>query len=202
MNSKRRQVRIYLVGCLAGFLVLGLFLVAAVWGSTETRPDYQNFDLAAPWFDGKPFEYYLEMFNSPGIKPQEVGTFQRFPELSVPRSGVEPEVPNTFNDKGALRDQIPKNPARATADSIKKGRKLYNIYCAACHAQDGNAGTPVTKKGMPAPPIKALLPIQTEAHLYNKIRYGGPIMPTYGFQTSRSDRWDMVNYMKSSQFGK
>lgn len=202
MNSKRRRMKLYMVGCLAGLLVFGLFVVAVVWASTGSRPDYQKFDLTAPWFDGKPFDYYLDMFNNPSIKPQEVGTFQQFPLDSVPRTGVEPEVPNTFNAQGALRDRIPKNPTQATAVSIKNGRKLYDIYCAACHGKDGMADTPVVKKGMPAPPIKGLVPIQTEAHLYNKIRYGGPIMPTYGFQTSRNERWDMVNYMKSPQFGK
>jgi len=197
VNSKPRHMKLYMVGCLAGILVLGLFLVAAVWASKDTRPDYQGYDLTNTWFDGKPFNYYREMFANPSLKPQEIGTFQRFPEHSVPRTGVEPEVPNTFNAQGALRDQVPKNPAQATALSIEKGRKLYNIYCAACHAKDGLANTPVTKKGMPAPPIKALLPIQTEAHLYNKIRYGGPIMPTYGFQTSRNDRNDQIKRWKS-----
>ncbi len=55
---------------------------------------------------------------------------------------------------------------------------------------------------MPAIPIKPLVVAFTEAHLYNKIRYGGPIMPPYGFQTTRKERWDMVNYMKSQDFGK
>ena len=203
MNSKRRHMRLYMVGCLAGLLVLGLFLVAVVWASTGSRPDYQRFDLTAPWFDGKSFNYYRDMIDNPSVKPQEIGTFQRFPKQSVPRTGVEPGVPNTANEQGVLlRDQIPENPTQATAASIASGRKLYNIYCAACHGKDGLANTPVAKKGMPAPPIKAFAPTQTEAHLYNKIRYGGPIMPTYGFQTSQSDRWDMVNYMKSPQFAK
>ncbi|MEE8434045.1 MAG: cytochrome c [bacterium] len=195
-------MRLYMVGCLAGILVLGLFIVAAVWASTDSRPDYQGYDITAPWFDGKPFNYYREMIDNPSIKPQEIGTFQRFPEHSVPRTGVEPEVPNTFNAQGALRDLIPKNPTQATAASIKKGRKLFNIYCAACHGKDGLADTPVVKKGMPAPAINALVSVFSGAHLYNKIRYGGPIMPTFGFQTSQSDRWDMVNYLKSPQFGK
>ena len=202
MNSKRRHLKLYLVGCLAGLLVLGLFLVAVVWASTASRPDYQGFDLTAPWFDGKSFEYYLEMFNSPSIKPQEVGTFQRFPEHSVPRTGVEPDVPDIINDQGLLRVQMPKNPSQATAASIARGRKMFNIYCAACHARDGMGNTPVTQKGIYSISIKPLFPFLTEAHLYNKIRYGGTAMPAYGFQTTKSERWDMVNYVKSPQFGK
>jgi hypothetical protein len=62
--------------------------------------------------------------------------------------------------------------------------------------------TPVVQRGMPAPPIAMLLTVLTEAHLYNKARYGGPLMPAYGFQTTRQERWDLVNYMKSAEFGK
>jgi mono/diheme cytochrome c family protein len=203
VNSKRGPLRLYLVGCLAGLLTLALFVVAVVWAAErERRPDYQGYDLSAPWFDGKPWDWMLDMVNGPGIKPQEVGTFQRFPSDSVPRTGVEPEIPNVSNASGLLRDQVPANPSKATAASIADGRKIYNIYCAACHGQDGKAQTPVAAKGMPAIPIDALRLAFTEAHLYNKIRYGQPIMPSYGFQTTQAERWDIVNYLKSAEFGK
>ncbi len=202
MNSNRRHTKVYLMGCLAGLLVVALFCVAVVWAAAKERPDYQGYDLSAPWFDGKSWDWFLDMFNGPGIKPQEVGTIQQFPVNSVPRSGVEPEVPNTTNENGLLRDQIPTNPTQATPASIKNGRKLYTIYCAACHGNDGKSQMPIVSKGMPAVPIDALRLAFTEAHLYNKIRYGGPIMPSYGFQTTQQERWDMVNYLKSQEFGK
>jgi mono/diheme cytochrome c family protein len=202
VNSKRGQAKIYLVGCLAGLAVVGLFLIAVVWAAGNSRPDYQGYDLSRPWFDGKKWDWFLDMFNAPSIKPQEVGTFQRFPSQSVPRTGVEPEVPNTTNESGLLRDQVPLNPTQATPVSLARGRSLFVIYCGACHGPDGKSQTPVAALGMPAVPIDSLRLVFSEAHLYNKIRYGGPIMPAYAFQTSQQDRWDMVNYMKSQDFGK
>jgi mono/diheme cytochrome c family protein len=202
VNSDRRPTKLYLAGCLAGLLTIALFLVAVVWAAERSRPDYQGYDLARPWFDGKPWDWMLDMFNQPSIKPQEEGSIQRFPTDSVPRTGVEPEVPNVANAAGLLRDQVPLNPTRATAASLAHGRAVYNIYCAACHGQDGKAQTPVAAKGMPTVPIDALRLAFTEPHLYNKIRYGGPIMPAYGFQTSQVERWDIVNYLKSADFGK
>jgi mono/diheme cytochrome c family protein len=204
VNSERSHARVYLVGCLAGLMVIALFLVAVVWAAEHSRhrQDYQGYDLGHPWFDGKPWAWMLDMVNQPSIKPQEVGTFEHFPVNSVPRTGVEPEVPNVSNAQGLLRDQVPANPTQASAASIADGRKIFNIYCAACHGQDGKAQTPVAAKGMPAIPIDALRLAFTEPHLYNKIRYGGPIMPSYGFQTSQTERWDIVNYLKSADFGK
>lgn len=205
MNSKPRPTRTILVGCLAGLVAISMFLIAVVWAAqTPSRPDYQGYNLDAPWFDGKPWPWFLDMFNQPSIKPQEEGTLQAFPEHSVPRSGVEPFISATATtDEGLLlRDTIPENPTEATPASIANGRKIYTIYCAACHGEDGNGNTPVVQRGMPAPPIAALLPVLSEAHLYNKTRYGGPIMPAYGFRTSQKERWDLVNYMKSPDFGK
>lgn len=204
MNSKPRQTRVLLVGCLAGLLVLGLFTVVVVaWAAQKERPDYQGYDLDAPWFDGKEWAWMLDMFNQPSIKPQEEGSFQNFPTDSVPRSGVEPFIGATEMMGDLLkRDVVPRNLTQATAASIANGRKMYNIYCAPCHAENGMANTPVTQRGMPAPPIALMLPVLTDAHLYNKTRYGGPLMPAYGFQTTQKERWNLVNYMKSPEFGK
>ncbi|HKI98955.1 MAG TPA: cytochrome c [bacterium] len=204
MNSNRSNRKVYLVGCLAGLMTIALFLATVVvWAAAQPKPpDYQGYDLARPWFDGKPWDWFLDMVNQPSIKPQEVGTMERFPTDSVPTTGVEPDVPNVTNSSGLLRDQIPVNPVKPTAASIADGRKIFDIYCAACHGRDGKAQTPVAAKGMPAIPIDQLRLVFSEAHIYNKIRYGGPIMPTYGFQTSQRERWDIVNYMKSQDFGK
>lgn len=208
MNSKRSITKVYLIGCLTSLLAISLFLIAVVWASSgNDRPDYQGYDLDAPWFDDKKWDWFIDMFNMPSIKPQEEGTFQRFPMDSVPRSGIEPAIPAITNEKGLLRDQIPINPTEPTAASIANGRKMYNIYCAACHGITGMAEAPVAKKGMPAPPIKTMVAIFSEAHLYNKIRYGtvtpGPsVMPAYGFQTSSKERWDIVNYLNSNEFRK
>jgi len=193
-----------LIGCLIAVAVIGLASIAIVWaGAGQERPDYQGYDLSRPWFDGKEWAWFLDMFDQPTIKPQEVGTFQNVPPYSVPRTGAEPFIAATAMENNALlRDQIPKNPTQATAQSLANGRVLFETYCGVCHGNTGEAGTPVTQKGMPAPPIKAMLGFLSEPHLYNKIRYGGPLMPTYGFQTSQQDRWDMVNYMKSPEFGK
>ena len=204
VNSDRKKKLIYIVvGTFTAIMVVGGFMAMVTASVKEKRPDYQGYNLDRPWFDGKSWDWFLDMFNQPSIKPQEEGTVQSFPLESVPRKGVEPVIPATaMRDGRLLRDQIPVNPSAKTPESLARGRVLYETFCAVCHGKTGQAGTPVTKRGMPAPPIAAMFPFLTEPHLYNKILYGGPIMPAYGFQTSQQDRWDMVNYMKSPQFGK
>lgn len=203
MNFKRKPSKAALVGCLVGLVIVGGVFAAIAWAAASVaKEDYQGYDLDRPWFDGLSFPFYLEMFNQVSIKPQEEGTIQAFPVDSVPRSGVEPFIPATAILNNQLRrDLEPKNPTRVTPASIKRGKFIYDTYCTPCHGATGEGNTPVTQRGMPAPPIKMLIPVFSESHLYNKALYGGPLMPPYGFQTSRQDRWDMVNYMKSPQFG-
>ena len=203
MNTNKGQGRIILIGCLVGVLVFSLFAMAVVWAAARQRPDYQGFNLERPWFDGKEWDWFRDMFNGPQIKPQEVGTFQRFPLDSVPRSGSEPFIPATALLNGRLlRDLQPENPTQADQASLATGKVMYETYCGVCHGNDGKANTPVSARGMPAPGLTGLRGLLSEAHLYNKIRYGGAIMPAYGFQTTRIERWAIVNYLKSADFGK
>ncbi|MCH7477653.1 MAG: cytochrome c, partial [SAR324 cluster bacterium] len=152
MNSSRRSVKFALAGGVAAVAVAGAALFALVPAQDQAdkpKPDYQGYDLTRPWFDGKPWAWFLDMFNQPSIKPQEVGTFQVFPADSVPRSGAEPFIAATaIVDGKLLRDQIPANPTRATPDSMARGRVLYETYCGVCHGLEGQAGTPVVQKGM------------------------------------------------------
>jgi len=200
-----------------------LVLICVVWGSSLYAADrYPYFDPQRgynikednrPWYDGKFYPYWNDMFNGKSIKPQEQGTYQKFPEQSVPVRRVLGKMKTIYDPvvPEGERWSKPKNPGKATPASIVKGRWLFNTYCAICHGQDGLANTVPVQKGMPAPPIAGIFASKSpemETHLYNKIRYGSffqnprGVMPAYGFQTSVKDRWDMVNYMMSPQFGK
>jgi mono/diheme cytochrome c family protein len=174
-----------------------------------------------PWFDGKDYPFYRDMYDGKSLKPQEEGTYQEFPEQSIPVRMVlgklvpiyDPFIPSVAGDgsgpDGHPREFYPKNPTQGTPASIQRGQVLFNTYCAACHGADGLANTVAVQKGVPAPPLVAFFKMPTaESHLYNKIKYGSfyqtprGLMPAFGAQTSVQDRWDMVNYMVSDQFGK
>jgi len=202
----KRRIRV-LLSAAGGLAAIGAIWLAVAWAAAEPPangpPDYIGYDLKKPWFWSKPWPWFLDMIDQPSIKPQQVGTFQNLPPDSVPRTGVEPFISAEAKTGNQLtRDVLPKNPRPATPESLAQGKVMYEIYCAACHAANGMGMTPVTQKGMPPMPVAVMVPALSEAHLYNKALYGGPLMPSYGFQTSAKDRWDIVNYMKSPQFGK
>lgn len=206
-------------------LLLGLSLCWTAWADPKNNPyhdpdkgGYNFADDNRPWFDGKDYPFYLEMFDGKGIKPQEEGTYQEFPRESVPVRMVLGKLQPVYEAMVPIAERAirPPNPTQATPESIERGKVLFNTYCTVCHGHDGNMGTPVAQKGqgkLAIPPIGVLITVQTESHLYNKIRFGSyyntgaylpapGLMPPYGAQTSVTDRWDMVNYMKSPNFGK
>ncbi len=213
--------------CLYGSILAILMLSATTVGAMEQYPYFdpqQGYGIendASPWFDGKDYPFFQEMYDGKSLKPQEEGSYQSFPEKSVPVRVILGKVVSIYDQfipavagdgagaKGNPREFNPKNPTQSTSSSLKRGQALFNTYCAACHGEDGQSQTVVVEKGVPAPPITAFFQMPTAApHLYNKIKYGSffqeprGFMPSYGAQTSVRDRWDMVNYMMSDTFGK
>ncbi|MBF0279325.1 MAG: cytochrome c [SAR324 cluster bacterium] len=209
------------------FLLLALSLSSQGWANPPNRPysdpykgGYNFKNDGTPWFDGKDYPYFLDMFDGKGIKPQQEGTYQQFPKGSVPVKFTLGKLDKAVYEAilpFAEREIKPQNPTEASPESIARGRLLYDTYCAVCHGKAGIADTPVAQKSVGKlaipPDINPLLKVFGGPHLYNKIRYGSyyntgtyqptpGLMPSYGVQTSSQDRWDMVNYLKSPNFGK
>jgi len=142
-----------------------------------------------------------DMMNQPSIKPQE-GEMYPFPKRSIPVFGIPTRVAN----REAAKDL--KNPIPASAESIKQGRNLFRIYCAACHGLLGKRDTPVADKigsiDLTDDYVQTSL---TEGWVWGTITFGSAIMPAYGVPSadaakggsndlSVEERWHVVNYVK------
>ncbi len=142
-----------------------------------------------------------DMVNQPSIKPQE-GKMMLFPARSIPIQGVPTEVANRDEAKELV------NPIPPTEESIKKGRTLFRVICAACHGLTGSRESPVSDKiGAIALNDDYVQKMLTEGWVWGTITFGSAIMPAYGKPTGREDqrgsndlsveeRWHVVNYVK------
>ncbi len=143
----------------------------------------------------------IDMVDQPSIKPQE-GVMAPFPVRSIPVMGNPTEVA----DREAAKEL--KSPFAPTAASLKEGRTLYRIYCAACHGMKGGAESPVSGKiGAIALNDDYAQDNLTEGWIFGTITFGSFIMPAYGKPKGREDlrgsndlsveeRWHVVNYVK------
>jgi mono/diheme cytochrome c family protein len=174
-HSMRRAMKYSLAKRASAFLVM-LALPASV--------------LAWPWS--------TDMMNQPSIKPQE-GKMTPFPARSIPVTGIPTQVAS----REETRDMT--NPILVTDTSLKKGRTLFRIYCAACHGLTGKAESPVSNKiGAIDLTDDYVQKSLTEGWLWGTITFGSFVMPAYGVpgeqggsnDLSVEERWHVVNYVK------
>jgi mono/diheme cytochrome c family protein len=94
------------------------------------------------------------------------------------------------------------NPVPATAESLERGRVMYERSCVPCHNTNGDGNGLVTRAGVPprsllTPEARAL----SDGYIYTIIRVGRGAMPQYGHQITHFDRWHLVNYVRQLQAG-
>lgn len=90
-----------------------------------------------------------------------------------------------------------KNPISRTPESVKRGEKLFAIYCTPCHGATGKGDGPVTPRFIPPPDLRSpQVQGRTDGQMSYYLGYGGAIMPAYGEALSVTERWEIVNYLR------
>ena len=99
-----------------------------------------------------------------------------------------------------LRAAFQRNPIPRSAQSIARGRDLFQKDCVVCHGigglGDGPAAAGMQKKPkdltrLPPPPI---FPDGVIAY---RIVHGKNLMPAYGGTLSENEVWDLLNFIRS-----
>ena len=93
-----------------------------------------------------------------------------------------------------------KSPIAPTQDSIAAGQKIYSKTCTMCHGKGGDADGPAVIE-LNIHPAKLsdpqLMGTESEGSLFWKITTGKKPMPAYGKRLSETDRWNLVNYVRT-----
>ena len=100
----------------------------------------------------------------------------------------------------ALADPI--NPVMPDQASISAGMTLYEHNCLACHGPTGKGDGPAGLTLNPRPAdlsIHAVPGVHTDGQLFDWISNGFPnsAMPAFGAKLSDTDRWNLVNYIRT-----
>ena len=92
-----------------------------------------------------------------------------------------------------------KNPITSTAESIGAGQKIYSKTCVMCHGKTGDADGPavIELNIHPAKLSNPQLAMESDGSLFWKIATGKKPMPAYGKRLSETDRWNLVNYVRT-----
>ena len=122
------------------------------------------------------------------------------PAGTVPREGGELAPAANPAAVLAARELYAKRPSPvpASPESLARGAALFRIYCTPCHGANGQGNGPVTPRFIPAPDLGGpQTQARTDGYMAHYIGYGGAIMPAYGEALSVSDRWDIVNHVRT-----
>jgi len=92
-----------------------------------------------------------------------------------------------------------KNSIASTQESIAAGQKIYSKTCAMCHGKTGDADGPavIELNIHPAKLSDPKLADESDGSLFWKITTGNKPMPAYGKRLSETDRWHLVNYIRT-----
>ena len=121
------------------------------------------------------------------------------PGLSVALLAEETTADGVLGDPASEAPALA-NPVEATSESLARGGDLYGRYCAKCHGVDGN-GTGPSTHGIDADPRKLWVwgsaGDAADGYLFSIISNGRTDMPPWGLVLSETERWDLVNYVKT-----
>ena len=171
-----------------------LVLVAAVILSLFAVPSFQQGVKDA--IDSiTRLSYYpiRDMRRSVALAPQKM--VHRLPdEASVPTTGREAMIDRD------LAAETMRNPVPSDEQSIAAGDTLYKKLCVPCHGRAMAGDGPVAALFMPPPDLLAQQTRERkDGYIYSYIRFGGVVMPSYGFQVSAQEAWHLVNFIRHHQ---
>jgi mono/diheme cytochrome c family protein len=93
-----------------------------------------------------------------------------------------------------------KDPYPVTDVSIARGDTLFRTICSPCHGKQMLGDGTVAPSFMPPPDLLAQpTRDRSDGFIYNYMRHGGVVMPSYGNALSAHDAWDVVHYVRAMQ---
>ncbi|MEJ2737051.1 MAG: DUF3341 domain-containing protein [Anaerolineae bacterium] len=133
-------------------------------------------------------------FPSQMVDQDSVGYVQG-PRLAVPAGVIPVQGPVLLADQPALE------PVPATADSLQRGEVLYGIDCVVCHGVAGTGNGTLSGFFTPPPADLTSQHVQElpDADIFLAITQGRGDMPRLAENLNLSQRWDVVNYVRSLQ---
>lgn len=145
-----------------------------------------------------------DMANQISVKPQESPDpanpgMTPFPSRSAPVKGTTVLV----EDLDAAKKMV--NPVPVTPQSVATGKHLFEIYCTPCHGftgvGDGLVGQKLIMQPFNLTSSNTMhdwhSPDYPDGYIFGYMTLGGAVMPSYANDLSPTERWNVVNYVRT-----
>jgi mono/diheme cytochrome c family protein len=113
---------------------------------------------------------------------------------TIARGQMPYDYPDTNDGYNAAKLNL-KSPIDSTQIDYKKGKAMYDIYCATCHGKKGDGNGVLSQRdkfvGIPNYNSRDI----TEGSIYHVIMYGRNMMGSHASQLRDDERWQVVHYV-------
>ena len=91
------------------------------------------------------------------------------------------------------------NPEAVTDQSLAAGKALYVKNCLSCHGAEGKGNGPAAKdlEKSPGDLSKPSVWDESDGAIFWKLSTGKKPMPTFDTLTTETERWQIINYMRT-----
>lgn len=201
------------------YLVALIALISVYFASCKAHGDFTGREYMPDMAHSNAYEYYTPsrkvVLNGDTVSLSADGKSARKPVAgTIARGYASYTLPNS-EEGYAQAGSMVHNPynvqylealikdEKATPKFITEGKELYNVYCAVCHGEKGQANGVIVANGKyPAVPpsyfIDRLLELP-EGQMFHVLQYGKNLMGSYAGQLNKDERWKVIAYIKDMQ---
>ena len=141
------------------------------------------------------FSYDMIKIDRPSFMEIQPSFRQMENPLPVPARSIPVEGPVFIPNMGA-----PENPTEADEASLTRGAEFYAINCQMCHGATGEGNGPIAALilNRPANLTSEVVQSKSDGSFFLTISYGvDGRMPGLNENLTVSERWDVVNYLRT-----
>lgn len=157
----------------------------------------------------KGFEIFPDMVHSVPFQPYSANPLTPDGKTMLPAvrgtiaRGTEPYPYGSTDADRARASRELKNPVPLDAQSLARGKEVYQHACLVCHGAAGKGDGPIIPK-FPNPPSFSTKRVRelTDGAIYHIITRGSGLMPPHALQVLPQDRWKLVHYVNELKGGK
>lgn len=127
-------------------------------------------------------------------------SMQQPPDGTIPADAVVGDVARSTGVAGGR--WVARIPLRLSREDLDAGRRSFDTFCAPCHGILGDGESVVAEKmdlrkprDLVAPPVTGYAP----GRVFQTVREGYGLMPSYSVPLSVDDTWRVVGYLEALQ---
>lgn len=141
------------------------------------------------------------------MQPPPEGALPTDTELDAPivTTGLDPTKPHARGaPSGAKGAYVEKIPIPVDRGLLEAGRERFELFCAACHGILGDGESVVASKmSLRQPPsLHGVVRTYPDGRIFDTIRHGYGLMPSYEAQISVNEAWGIVAYVRALQLAR